>query len=57
MSRDSAHPRSTDRTSAYTLDEFTATYGLSRKRAEDLYRRFGPSRSKLDVLMSAIRRL
>ncbi|MBB4184267.1 hypothetical protein GGE07_000893 [Sinorhizobium terangae] len=57
MSRDSAHPRSTDRTSTYTLDEFTATYGLSRKRAEDLYRRFGPSRSKLDVLMSAIRRL
>lgn len=57
MSKDSAYPRSTERPLTYTLAEFAATYGLSLKRAKDLYRRFGPSRAKLDLLMLAIRRL
>lgn len=57
MSNDSAYPRSTERPLTYTLDEFTAAYGLSRKRAKDLYRRFGPTREKLDLLMLAIRHL
>ncbi|KSV61897.1 hypothetical protein N185_37525 [Sinorhizobium sp. GW3] len=39
----------------YSLDEFIAVYDLGAKRAAELYERFGPSRSKLDTLMVAIR--
>ncbi|OOG61815.1 hypothetical protein B0E45_32270 [Sinorhizobium sp. A49] len=40
----------------YSLDEFAMVYDLSAKRALQLYKRFGPMRSKLDTLMLAIRR-
>ncbi|KOF22561.1 hypothetical protein AC244_03325 [Ensifer adhaerens] len=39
----------------YSLKELAAVYDLGTQRAEELYERFGPTRSKLDTLMVAIR--
>ena len=48
-------PPSPQARDTYSLDEFIAVYDLGAKRAEELYGRFGPTRSKLDTLMVAIR--
>lgn len=48
-------PPSPQARDTYSLDEFIAVYDLGAKRAAELYERFGPSRSKLDTLMVAIR--
>ncbi|MBZ7927321.1 hypothetical protein LAC79_36870 (plasmid) [Ensifer adhaerens] len=41
----------------YSLEEFAVAYDLSATRANDLYRRFGPTRAKLDTLMAALHHL
>jgi hypothetical protein len=38
----------------YTLHEFATVYDLGAERAEELYERFGPMRSRLDTLMLVI---
>ncbi|MDM9646465.1 hypothetical protein [Rhizobium sp. S163] len=40
----------------YSLEEFRAKYGLDRRDADDLFKRFGPSSVELDLLMAAKRR-
>ena len=48
-------PPSPQARGTYSLDEFATIYDLGAKRAEELYERFGPMRSKLYTLMVAIR--
>lgn len=48
--------RQSPSSATYSLEEFTRAYGLSAKRALELYARFGPVRSKLDTLMLVIAR-
>ncbi|WP_082553982.1 hypothetical protein [Rhizobium sp. Leaf453] len=37
----------------YGLEEFRQLYGLSTDEARDLFKRFGPSKIELDLLMRA----
>ena len=55
MSKERVPKTPTSAFSQYSLSDFQATYDLSQKEAKELFSRFGPSKSELDVLMTGIR--